>query len=226
MFERLLPGPLQAAYERHLPEPVHVPNLLSFSSRTWYRRYGAALYPLLRLVGGKPRWFGRHVRTYHGERQCEEFGIVEYPSHRRFLLMIGNPYYALVNKLRERGVSHFQAGFTTPVTDEPLGRHDFLLTVHFEPRTGRVDDEDFAAIREPFEDAGGAYVYGTRLTSDLDFLGEPTGTADPRPLSYPGIACFAEPSPTAAEATVDELGDTLDDVVEDYALCLYERDEL
>ncbi|PSQ00908.1 hypothetical protein BRC89_00930 [Halobacteriales archaeon QS_4_70_19] len=129
MLERLLPGPLAAAYERDLPEPTHVPNLLAFSSRTWYRRYGAAVYPLLRAVGGRPRWFGSHRRTYHGERQCEEFGIVEYPSHRRFLLMIGNPYYALINHLRRRGVSHFEAGFTSPVTNGSLGRHEFLLTV-------------------------------------------------------------------------------------------------
>lgn len=225
MLERLLPGPLAAAYERDLPEPVHVPNLLTFSNRAWYERYAAAVYPILRAVGGKPRWFGRHERTYQGERQCEEFGLVEYPSHRRFLLMIGNPYYALVNRLRERGVSHFEAGFTTPVTDEPLGRHDFLLTVHFEPPTGRVDEGNFDAVREAFADAGGAYVYGTRLTSDWDFLGEPTDRADPRPLSYPGIACFAEPSPTAADATVDALGDALADVTADHALCLYRRSE-
>lgn len=225
MLERLLPDPLAAAYERDLPAPVHVPNLLSFSSRTWYRRYGIAVYPLLRLAGGTPRWFGSHQRTYHGERQCEEFGVVEWGSHRHFIRMIANPYYALVNKLRERSVSHFEAGFTTPVQDEPLGRHEFLLTVHFEPRTGRVDGEDFDAVREPVEAAGGAYVYGTRLISDLDFLGEPTGQADPRPLSYPGIACFAEPSPTAADATVDELGDALDGAVEDHALCLYRREK-
>jgi uncharacterized protein (DUF1330 family) len=223
MLERLLPGPLAAAYERDLPEPTHVPNLLAFSSRTWYRRYGAAVYPLLRAVGGRPRWFGSHRRTYHGERQCEEFGIVEYPSHRRFLLMIGNPYYTLINHLRRRGVSHFEAGFTSPVTNGSLGRHEFLLTVHFEPRTGRVDDEDFAALRAAFEGASSAFVYGTRLTSDLDFLGEPTDQADPRPLSYPGIACFTEPSPTAAEATVDELGDALDDLTEEHALCLYQQ---
>lgn len=226
MLERLLPAPLAAAYERDLPEPVHVPNLLTFSDRRWYERYAAAVSPVLRAVGGRPRWFGHHDRTYHGRRQCEEFGLVEYPSHRRFLLMIGNPYYALINRLRERGVSHFEAGFTSPVADEPLGRHDHLLTVHFEPRTGRVDEADFQAVREPLEAAGGAFVYGTRLTSDFDFLGEPVRGADARPLSYPGIACFAEPSPTAAEATVDELGDALDDAVEDHALCLYRRDEV
>jgi uncharacterized protein (DUF1330 family) len=223
MLERLLPGPLAAVYERDLPEPVHVPNLLTFSDQTWYRRYAAAVYPILRAVGGRPRWFGRHHRTYHGERQCQEFGLVEYPSHRRFLMMIGNPYYALINRLRERGVSHFEAGFTHPVADEPLGRHEFLLTVHFEPQTGRVDDDDFEAVREPVEAAGGAFVYGTRLTSDFDFLGEPTGQADPRPLSYPGIACFAEPSPTAADATVDELDDALGAATERHALCLYRR---
>lgn len=226
MLERLLPGPLAAAYERDLPEPVHVPNLLTFSSRAWYGRYAAAVYPLLRAVGGRPRWFGRHERTYRGERQCEEFGLVEYPSHRRFLLMIGNPYYAVINKLRERGVSHFEAGFTHPVQAEPLGRHELLLTVHFEPRTGRVDREDFDDIEAAVADSGGAFVYGTRLTSDFDFLGEPTRRADPRPLSYPGIACFAAPSVTAADATVDAIGDALDEAVEDHALCLYRRDEV
>jgi uncharacterized protein (DUF1330 family) len=226
VLERLLPDPLAAAYGRDLPRPVHVPNLLTFASRSWYRRYAAALYPLLRAVGGRSRWFGVHNRTYAGERQCEEFGIVEYPSHRRFLLMIGNPYYALVNRLRERGVSHFEAGFTRPVTDEPLGRHEFLLTVHFEPPEGRVDGSDFAAVRDAFDGTAGTFVYGSELIGDWDFLGEPTGGADPRPLSYPGIAAFAVPSPTTADATVDDLGDALDDITEDHALCLYRRDEV
>jgi len=70
----------------------------------------------------------------------------------------------------------------------------------------------------------GAFVYGSRLAGDVDFLGEPVRGADPRPLSSRGIARFAGPGPTAADATGDEPGDALSAVAEDHALRRYRRD--
>jgi uncharacterized protein (DUF1330 family) len=238
MLERLLPAPLSAVAERRMPAPVVIPNLLTFADRAWYRRYGAAVYPALRAVGAQAKWFGERVATYHGERQCDELGFVQYPSHRRFLAMIGNPYYALINRLRERGVAGFEAAFAEPSDPEAsLWRHENLLAIHFTPagttppaERGRgespdVVEDEFAAVSDAFAGTDAEPVYAVRECSPWDFFGEPTGPAAPRPLSHPGIACFAVEDRETAERAATAASDTLEASTAGYACCLYRRTE-
>lgn len=238
MLERLLPTPLADVAKRQMPAPVVIPNLLTFADRAWYRRYGIAVYPALRAVGARAKWFGESVTTYHGERQCDELGFVQYPSHRRFLAMIGNPYYALINRLRERGVARFEAAFAEPSDPAAtLWGHEHLLAVHFTPdgtiapsERGRgvspaLTAAEFAAVRDAFAGTDARPVYAVRECSPWDFFGDPTDGATPRPLSHPGIACFEVPDRATADRAAAAASDALDTATADHACSLYRRTE-
>jgi uncharacterized protein (DUF1330 family) len=183
MIERIKPRGVLALARQDVPAPVDVVNLITPSRFDRYRWYGLLVMPVMTLVGGRLLWMGRHERTIAGERQAEKFLIVRYPSHRRFMAMTLNPYYVAINRLREAGVSRFEASFTHASHVAPdLARRKLLVGVHFD---GPL--EDVVAAMDGCE-----LVYATRATASLGFLDPPAPT-DPNPMTFPGVALFAPP---------------------------------
>ncbi len=207
MVARIDPAAVLRLARSDLPAPLDVLNLLHLADERSYARYGLAVTPALRAVGGRLMWMGSHERSLLGDSQAERLMIVRYPSHRRFLAMTLNPYYLAINRLREAGVSRFEASFTHPYSEPgTLPSQRWLLVAHFNERT------TLARVREVLEPQAGPLVYASREVASASFLRgrQPT---DPNPLSYAEVACFA-----AGEDTEVDLP-PLDDVT----LQLYRR---
>jgi len=119
--EAARPGAASAGIDRGrlwrlLRAPVHRPtdvlNLIDYADRRFYLWYGAFVLPTIYGVGGSIRWGGEHRSSLLGDPVGHTLLVVRYPTHRHFLLMTVNPYFALINHLRVRGVSRFAASFT------------------------------------------------------------------------------------------------------------------
>jgi uncharacterized protein (DUF1330 family) len=207
MLARIDPGAVARLARTDLPRPLDVVNLIHLRDERSYARYGVAVTPALMAVGGRLRWMGHHERTLLGERQAERLMVVRYPSHRHFLAMTLNPYYVLINRLRERGVETFEASFTY-AESEPLElrAQRWLVIAHFaEPTT-------LERVREQLEPQVGPLVYASREVASASFLKGRRPT-DPNPLTFPQIACFA--AGEDAEPALDGL--------EHAAVALYRR---
>jgi uncharacterized protein (DUF1330 family) len=173
---------------RDLPRPLDVINLISTSNFERYRWYAVLVMGPLTLVGAKVLWMGRFERSIAGEPQAEKLLIVRYPSHRRFLAMTLNPYYLAINRLREAGVSRFEASFTSASHEDPeLGRKKLLAGVHFSSPEG---SDALPEVTRILEGAGGDLVYATRAVASLGILDPPHET-DPNPLTFSEVALFA-----------------------------------
>jgi uncharacterized protein (DUF1330 family) len=193
MITRIKPRGVLALARQDVPTPVDVINLITPSRFDRYRWYGLLVMPVMTAVGGRLLWMGKHERTICGERQADKFLIVRYPSHRRFMAMVLNPYYIAINRLREAGVSRFEASFThASHAEHDLGRRKLLVGVHFH---GALDDV-VAAMD------GCELVYATRATASLGFLDPPEAT-DPNPMTYPGVALFAPPGDVIPDVDLD-----------------------
>ncbi len=193
MITRIRPRGVLRLARQDVPGPVDVVNLITTSRFDRYRWYGLLVLPVMTLVGGRVLWMARHEQTIAGERQAEKFLIVRYPSHRRFMAMVLNPYYIAINRLREAGVSRFEASFTHASHLAPdLGRRKLLVGVHFD---GPLDVV-VAAMD------GCELVYATQATASLGFLDPPAPT-DPNPMRYPGVALFAPAGDTIPDVQLD-----------------------
>jgi uncharacterized protein (DUF1330 family) len=195
ILTRIDPAAVVRLARSDLPGPLDVLNLLHLADERSYARYGVAVAPAMLAVGGRLRWMGSHERSLLGNSQAERLIVVRYPSHRRFLAMTLNPYYLLINPLRENGVRSFEASFTHPHTEPGrLRSQRWLLVAHFnEPTT--LDH-----VRALLEPQSGPLVYASREVASASFLRgrEPT---DPNPLSYTQIACFAASEDTELDHT-------------------------
>jgi hypothetical protein len=222
MIERLLPARAESFYRRDLPEPLYVPNLLTFDSESHYRWYGRLAYPLLKLVGGDLKWSGTHSVSYTGPTQCEEFLLVEYPTHRRLLLLRFNPLYPLANYFRETAVEYFEAGFTYS-DQHPLSlwEHEHLLIVH---ATGEDDADVSKEVRELFAETTATFAYDTRQVAPFEFHPGPEAGSDPHPLEFDRLVCFGVEDRDQADEVVSSVTDDLDERLEEYSLQLYERE--
>ena len=83
--------------------PVVMLNLLSFEpdgGRERYEEYGAAVAPLLERAGGRIVFFGLPAAVLLGDDSWDMVVLVEYPSRRAFLDMIGSPEYLAIAHLR------------------------------------------------------------------------------------------------------------------------------
>ena len=162
--------------------------------------------PALATVGGRVLWMSRFERSLAGEQQAEKLLIVRYPSHRRFLAMTLNPYYLAINRLREGGVSRFQASFThASHTDPGLAGRRLLIGVHF---TSPTERDALPAVSDALGTAGCELVYATRETATLGFLDPPRDT-DPNPLALKELALFA---PAGDELPVADFGAVADEL--------------
>ena len=166
-----------------IPTPVDVLNLIHFKDEEAYKWYGVSVMPLLRAVGGKVGWMGKHVQSYVGEPRAEELLVVRYPNQRRFYGLALNPYYFLVaNPQRLKGVRKFEASFThSPDSLEALRRSAWGLVVHFR--------ESPDAVHRVVEDAGGKLVYQSAETSPIKIT-KRAHPANTNPLVFPRTALF------------------------------------
>ena len=122
-----------------------------------------------------------HERALLGEPLADKLLVVRYPSHRRFLAMVLNPYYFAINEFRERGVTRFEASFTK-VASRRRER----------PRRARggsswstiVLPTRSPEIRAALEQAVGPLVYASSLVQSMTMLAPPRPT-DPNPISLP-----------------------------------------
>jgi uncharacterized protein (DUF1330 family) len=83
--------------------PVVMLNLLAFEpegGRERYMEYGAAVAPLLEKAGGRIVFAGAAAPALLGADGWDLVALVEYPSRRAFLDMIGSPQYQEIAHLR------------------------------------------------------------------------------------------------------------------------------
>ncbi len=204
------------------PAPVDVLNLIRFKNRNSYNVYGMMMVPTLKAIGGSIRWTGRHVQALSGEPQSEELIVVRYPMIRRFLQMAVNPLYlAVANPFRTRGVSHFEASFTTPDEPAAFDREPWIAVIHF-----NGDDSAYNRVRDIAVSAGGRYVYSSKEFSPVSILKKFTPT-DPNPLRFKRVAFFAFPSQEdAARALTPAVTGRIGAATEGASVQLYRRASL
>lgn len=218
MLTRIRPRPLVDLARRDLPGPLDVINLISTARFESYRWYGVLVLPVMTLVGARVLWMGRFDAAVAGEQQADKLLIVRYPSHRRFLAMTLNPYYLLINRLREAGVRRFEASFThASRCADDLGRRRVLVGVHFNSPAG---GDALPGVRAAMGDAAGELVYATRAVAGLGFLDPPADT-DPRPLRFEEVAFFAPVEREVDEAALAGLVGDLAAVTAGCALQVY-----
>ncbi|HVQ58260.1 MAG TPA: DUF1330 domain-containing protein [Solirubrobacterales bacterium] len=83
--------------------PVVMLNLLAFNAdggRERYAEYGAAVAPLLEKAGGRVVYFAEPAAALLGEGSWDQVLLVEYPTRRAFLEMIGSEAYLAIAHLR------------------------------------------------------------------------------------------------------------------------------
>jgi uncharacterized protein (DUF1330 family) len=87
--------------------PVVMLNLLAFKAgrgRERYGEYGEAVAPLLERAGGRVLFAGDAAPPLIGEAGWDMVLLVEYPTRRAFLEMIGSEAYGAIAHLRTEGV--------------------------------------------------------------------------------------------------------------------------
>lgn len=178
--------------------PTDCPNFITYKDYGHYCWYARVLLPLLLVTRGGPLFVGHRKATLLGESPGETWMVVRYPSHRRMLLMVMNPYYALVaNRFRERGTARLELGFTRPLDPHSgLQRHSLVLGIHVRPADAGAF---FTALRALVEKAGLVTAYESELRLSLDFIENPRPN-DPNPLTYPVTVAVAGATETALRA--------------------------
>lgn len=213
-FKRVYSAPIFA--------PTDCPNYLTYADFAQYQWYARLLAPVLLATGGGPLYVGNRLETLRGESPCETWMVVRYKNHRRMLAMIANPYYAWVNRFRERGTARLELGFTEPRDPRSgLETHRFVLGVHVATR----DPNDlFARLQALAAAASLPVVYESELRLGFEFVVAPR-PCDPNPLTYPVTAALgaAAPEPLRAFATGDALAKLLDSATERACVQLYRR---
>jgi len=113
-----------AAFSERADEPAAVTmlNLLEFApdgGRERYAEYGTAVAPLLEKVGARIVFAGEAAPALLGDDSWDMVLLVEYPTRRAFLEMIGSEEYQAIAHLRTealaRGELHPVAGVDLPV---------------------------------------------------------------------------------------------------------------
>ncbi|MFN7954964.1 MAG: hypothetical protein U0610_24775 [bacterium] len=165
--------------------PTDCPNFLTYADLAQYRWYARLLAPVLLATGGGPLFVGHRVATWRDQSPCETWMLVRYRNHRRMLAMIANPYYAFVNRFRERGTARLELAFTEP-RDPKSGveTHRRVLAAHV---CAADPTAFFDAIRNASGRAGLPVVYESVVRLDFEFVVDPRPN-DPNRLTYPVTA--------------------------------------
>ncbi len=88
--------------------PVVMLNLLAFrpgGGRECYEEYGEAVAPLLEKVGGRTVFIGAPAQALLGDDSWDLAVLVEYPTRKSFLDMVGSAEYQAVGHLRTEALS-------------------------------------------------------------------------------------------------------------------------
>jgi uncharacterized protein (DUF1330 family) len=98
-----------AAFSERAAEdtPVVMLNLLAFQpdgGRQRYEEYGAAVAPLLEKAGGRIVFLGQPAAPLLGDGSWDLVVLVEYPTRRSFLEMIGSAEYQAIAHLRSEAL--------------------------------------------------------------------------------------------------------------------------
>lgn len=208
---------IRSLYRAELATPVDVLNLIHFKDEDAYKWYGLMVIPLLRAVGGRVGWMGKHVASFLGEPRAEELLVVRYPNQRRFLALALNPYYlAAANPQRLKGVRRFEASFThSPDSLGELRRSTWVLATHFH--------EEPEPIVRVVQGAGGQRVYQSFETSPIT-IAKRYHPANTNPLVFKGTALFRFESRKACEAAMSaDLLDELRETAGELSVQLYRR---
>lgn len=97
-------------------------NLLSFKpdgGRERYEEYGAAVAPLLEKTGGRISFLGQPSTALLGEDSWDMVALVEYPTRKAFLDMIGSPEYQAIGHLRTEALAKGELHPLDPAEAEP-----------------------------------------------------------------------------------------------------------
>jgi uncharacterized protein (DUF1330 family) len=106
--ERLNQEGFSAFAEGVQDAPVVMLNLLAFKpqgGRERYEEYGAAVAPLLERAGGRIVFIGEPSPPLLGERSWDLAVLVEYPTRKAFLEMIGSSEYQAIGHLRTEALT-------------------------------------------------------------------------------------------------------------------------
>lgn len=98
--------------------PVVMLNLLAFKpegGRERYEEYGEAVAPSLEEVGGRIVFMGAPAPPLLGENSWDLVVLVEYPTRRAFLDMIGSADYQAIGHLRTEALVRGQLHPLDPV---------------------------------------------------------------------------------------------------------------
>jgi uncharacterized protein (DUF1330 family) len=208
---------IRKLYRAELPIPVDVLNLVHFKDENAYKWYGIMVMPLLRAVGGRVGWMGKHVASFLGEPRAEELLVVRYPNQRRFFALALNPYYiAVANPQRLKGVRKFEASFTHSADSlEALRRSNWVLAVHVR--------QGLEAVVRAVQSAGGERVYQSVETSPIK-IAKRDHPANTNPLAFQSTALFRFESRAACEAAMSaDLLDQLREAAGELSVQLYRR---
>ena len=208
---------IKQTFRADLPTPIDVLNLIHFKDEEAYKWYGVSVMPLLKAVGGRVGWMGKHVASFFGEPRAEELLVVRYPNQRRFFTLALNPYYLVVaNPQRLKGVRKFEASFThSPNSFEALRPCRWVLAVHFH--------DGASAIRSIVEAADGQLVYESKETSPISIT-KRSHPANTNPLVFKRTALFRfEDRASCDEAMQPGLLNQLQEVAGELSVQLYRR---
>jgi hypothetical protein len=207
----------------HAPvEPMDALNLIQITNHDFYALYGVLVIPLLKLIGSELIVTLELKEALHGEAKFNHCLIARYQSHRRFLGMISNPYYILINRAREAGVKYLELSFTEsraalPVQDLSLRNDESLVLLRLKSSADWLQIES-AAAKHALEVA-----YHSEKVMDLDIFAEYKAT-NPNPLEYP-VSVFLRATGKGKQLTAlgQEFNSELEKQSLDYTLSLWEK---
>ncbi len=118
----LLEGPNAEAFQslasRADEGPVVMLNLLRFKpagGAEMYAKYGEAVTPHLRKVGGRVLYMGRPDELLIGSERWDSLLLVEYPTRGAFVAMVTSPEYQAIQHLRDESLERSVLYATNPL---------------------------------------------------------------------------------------------------------------
>lgn len=177
------PKALLDLYNRAPVEPMDALNLIEITNHDFYALYGVLVIPLLKVIGSELIVTLELKEAIHGGSKFNHCLVARYQSHRRFLGMIANPYYILINRAREAGVKYLELSFTesraaAPANDLSLRSDEMLLLVRLKSAS------DWQKVVVTIAQHGLEVAYRSEKVMDLDIFAEYKPT-NPNPLEYP-----------------------------------------
>ncbi len=98
--------------------PVVMLNLLKFKpdvGEAMYLEYGTAVGPLLARAGARVLYMGQPGELLIGSQRWDSLILVEYPTRRAFIEMIGSPEYRAIQHLRDLSLERSVLYATNPM---------------------------------------------------------------------------------------------------------------